>query len=300
VAHAAKARMEEGTKARVVLREETGTLVARKEDGDRRPGHAGALLDRVGPPLAALALLLGLWKVTTMVAGLPPYLLPPPEAVLEAAIQRWPYLLTQMRHTVGMALAGYGAAAVVGISVAILFSQSRWIERSLFPYAILLQTTPISAIAPLIVLWFGIGDLSVMMISFVISLFPIIANSTAGLVSVDHRLLDLFRLYNARRWQELWRLRIPFALPYVFTGLRISAGLSVLGAVLGEYLVGTGGVTGGMGYAIMAAAGQMRTALLIAAIALCALLGVSFFWIVSAVGHRLLVRWHDSSAPRQG
>lgn len=248
-----------------------------------------------GPPAASFALFLLLWEGAIRLLGIKPYLLPPPGRVVMAFRDDGLYLLEQLWHTVRMAAMGFALAAVIGLLVAIVFSQSKILERSLYPYAILLQTTPIIAIAPLIVMWAGIGDRSVVIIAFIIAVFPIIANTTLGLTSVDHNLLNLFAMNNASRWQELLWLRLPYSLPYLLTGLRISSGLSVIGAIVGEFLVGTGGVGGGMGYTLIIAAGQLKTARLFAAVLLCALLGISFFLLVGALSSRLLRHWHESA-----
>jgi NitT/TauT family transport system permease protein len=262
---------------------------------DAGPSRTRRLVSSLGPPALTFVLFLLAWRFVNGVLDVKPYILPPQERVLASFVEDGPYLLEQLWHTVKMSVVGYALAIAVGVSVAILFSQSKVLERSLYPYAILLQTTPIIAIAPLIVIWAGIGDNSVVIIAFIIALFPIIANTTLGLTSIDNNLLNLFRLNNASRWQELIWLRIPFSLPYLFTGLRISSGLAVIGAIVGEFLVGTGGTGGGMGYVLIVAAGQLKTARLFAAVLLCALLGIAFFLVVSTIGNQLLKNWHESA-----
>lgn len=250
---------------------------------------------RVAAPLLAFVGFLLAWKGATTFLNIKPFILPPPEAVLRSYVADGPYLLSQLAHTVQMSLTGFALAATIGVTVAVLFSQSKILEYSLYPYAILIQTTPIIAIAPLIVIWAGIGDTAVVVISFIIALFPIIANTTLGLTSVDNNLLNLFRLNGANRWQELAWLRLPFALPYLFSGLRISSGLAVIGAIVGEFLVGTGGTGGGMGYTLIIAASQLKTAMLFAAVSLCAGLGIATFLVVSTIGNLLLRNWHESA-----
>ena len=250
---------------------------------------------RLLAPAAAFCVFLVAWKGATTLFEIKPFILPPPEAVVTSFANDGPYLLRQLAHTVQMAVMGYVLAAFIGILVAIVFSQSKLLEYSLYPYAVLLQTTPIIAIAPLIVMWAGIGDTSIVVISFIIALFPIIANTTLGLTSVDNNLLNLFRMNNASRRHELLWLRLPFSLPYMFTGLRISSGLAVIGAIIGEFLVGTGGTAGGMGDTLIIAAGQLKTAMLFASVLLCALLGIVSFLIVSTIGNLLLRNWHESA-----
>lgn len=282
-----------GSTAELAATSGTEDVGAAADSPDR--ARARARLLRVLAPVAAFVLFVIAWKGATVLFDIKPFILPPPEAVVSAFGSEGPYLLRQLAHTVQMSVTGYLLATVIGVSAAILFSQSKLLEYSLYPYAVLLQTTPIIAIAPLIVMWAGIGDTSVIVIAFIIALFPIIANTTLGLTSVDNNLLNLFRMNNAGRWQELLWLRLPFALPYMFTGLRISSGLAVIGAIVGEFLVGTGGTAGGMGYTLIIAAGQLKTAMLFAAVLLCALLGIVSFLIVSTVGNLLLRNWHESA-----
>jgi NitT/TauT family transport system permease protein len=270
-------------------------MEAEEVTAPRERPRAVTLVRGIGPPALAFVVFLLAWRFVNGVLNVAPYILPPQERVLQAFVEDGPYLLEQLWHTVKMAVFGYALAIAVGVSIAVLFSQSKVLERSLYPYAIFLQTTPIIAIAPLIVIWAGIGDNSVVIIAFIIALFPIIANTTLGLTSVDNNLINLFRMNNATRWQELVWLRVPFSLPYLFTGLRISSGLSVIGAIVGEFLVGTGGVGGGMGYTLIIAAGQLKTARLFAAVFLCALLGIAFFLVVSTIGNQLLKNWHESA-----
>jgi NitT/TauT family transport system permease protein len=261
--------------------------------------RASALAAEIGPPVVMFVLFLTLWKAATLLLDIQPYIIPPPERVLQSFQEDGLYLLKQLEHTVRMAVLGFGLAAAIGIGTGVLFSQSRVLEKSLFPYAILLQTTPIVAVAPLIVLWAGIGDNSIVIIAFIIALFPIIANTTLGLTSVDRNLINLFEMGNASRWQKLLWLQLPYAMPNVFTGLRISSGLAVIGAIIGEFLVGTGGYGGGMGYTLILDSGQLRTARMFAAIGLTALLGLSVFALVGLVGNLLLKNWHESAVTHE-
>lgn len=196
-------------------------------------------------------------------------------------------------------MTGFAAAIVVGMSVALLMSQSKLIERCIFPYAVLLQTIPIVAIAPLIVIWLGPGAPAVITISFLISLFPIITNTTAGLLSTDHNLVAMFELYNASWWQRMVKLKFPAALPYIMTGLRISSGLAVIGAIVGEFIAGIGGRGGGIGFVITEAAGRLRMPYLFAAALTSSLLGIIIFIMVSYASARFLRHWHESAVRRE-
>ena len=177
----------------------------------------------------------------------PRYLLPSPTDVAAAWVDRSDVLLIALTSTFLSALSGFGLSIVIGMAVALVMSQSRLLERSLYPYAIMLQTIPIVAIAPLIVIWVGAGMPAVVIISFLISLFSIITKTTAGLTSTDHNLLSMFELYNASWLQRMVKLRLPFALLYIMTWLRISSGLAVIGAIVGEFIAGIGGLRGGLG-----------------------------------------------------
>lgn len=219
------------------------------------------------------------------------YLLPSPTEVAAAAQENIGTLGTAALATCFEAATGYLASIIVGIAFAALLSQSRLLERSIYPYAVLLQTVPVVAVAPLIVLWFGYGDVSVIIISFIMALFPIINNTLFGLRATPRPLVELFALHNRGRWTAFWKLRLPAALPGIFAGLRISAGLSVIGAIVGEFIIGSGNAQGGLGVQIVFAQGRMYTALLFAEVFAATLLGFVFFLIVSGLGRLVLTRW---------
>ena len=174
-----------------------------------------------------------------------------------------------------------------------MFSQSPWVRRSCLPYAIFLQTVPIVAIAPVIVAWVGEGFAAVVIVATIISLFPIITNGTEGLTSIPQGLQDVFALYGANRWQTLWKLQFPHALPYLVTGARIAAGSSVLGAIVGEMFAGVAKENPGLGYVIFAASDQFNMAFVFAAIGMTTLLGLGMFSVVQWIGDRYLLYWRD-------
>lgn len=244
------------------------------------------------PPLCAFALVLALWSVLVRAFDVPAYLVPLPSAVGAALTDNILALLTAGALTGAGALAGFLASLLVGIVSACVFSQSKILERSLYPYAIFLQTVPIVAIAPLIVIWFGTGFLSVVVVVFIVSVFPIITAGTAGLTRIDPALLDLFRLAGAGRGQTLCKLRLPSAVPALVTGARVSSGLAVVGAIMGEFFAGYGAARQGLGYLIIVTSGQLKTAYLFAAIFAATLLGLAFFAGVSLAGRLILERWH--------
>jgi NitT/TauT family transport system permease protein len=191
-------------------------------------------------------------------------------------------------------LTALALATLFGVVVALIFVQSRWIEMSFFPYAILLQVTPIVAIAPLIIIWVRDTRAALVLCAVVVAIFPVISNTTLGLRSVDPGLLNLFRLARATRWQTLWRLRVPSALPYFFGGLRIASGLALIGAVVAEFVAGTGGQGAGLAYQILLAGIQLNIPRLFAALALIALAGVSMFAATVGLSRLALARWHES------
>ena len=243
--------------------------------------------------------LLVAWQVICRVYNVPRILLPAPTDIVEAWIENRDSLLIALLSTFLSALIGFGLAIVVGMSVALLMSQSKLIERTIFPYAVLLQTIPIVAIAPLIVIWVKDSRNAVVVIAFLISLFPIITNTTAGLTSTDHNLVAMFELYNASWWQRTVKLKFPAALPYIMTGLRISSGLAVIGAIVGEFIAGIGGLRGGIGYVLTSAMAQIKMPYLFAAAFTSSILGILIFVLVSILSARFLRHWHESAVRRE-
>jgi NitT/TauT family transport system permease protein len=214
--------------------------------------------------------------------------------VLRTLVADRALLLDSLAVTLGIALAALAISIAVGTLVALLFVQSRWIEMSLFPYAVLLQVTPIVAIAPLIIIWVDDTRTALVMCAVVVAIFPIISNTTLGLRSVDPGLLDLFRTCRAGRLDILLRLRIPGALPYFFGGLRIASGLALIGAVVAEFVAGTGGQGAGLAYQILLAGIQLNIPRLFAALVLITLAGVVLFAATVWMSRLALGRWHES------
>jgi NitT/TauT family transport system permease protein len=248
---------------------------------------------------AVLACLIALWQIVIWMNHLPSYILPGPLAVASALLNRFPSLLNSLWITAAEAAGGLLASIVVGIGIAMIFAQWRWLRQMLYPYTILLQTVPIVAIAPLIINWAGAGIWPVTILTFIICLAPIIANTTQGLTSVDENLIHLFLMYKASRAQILFKLRFPNALPSVFTGIRISAGISVIGGITGELFAGSTRVgEGGLGYAILYASNQMEAAYLFALVFAATALGFAFFFIVMFFEWLALHNWHESSRPQ--
>lgn len=256
-------------------------------------------------PLVTGAIVLLGWQGAVAYFQLPPYLLPSPFLVLQTLFQDWGLLWPALLTTLQITLCAFGLATVSGLGLAMVFSQNIWIERSLFPYAIILQTTPIVAIAPLIILWVrkvvpgeSATFVSLVICAWIVALFPILSNTVLGLKSVDRTLLNLFQLYNASRWQTLIHLQLPHALPYFLGGLRISGGLALIGAVVAEFVAGTGGARSGLAYEILMASYNLKIPRMFAALVLISALGILLFSLLTAISHWLLHRWHDSALAR--
>lgn len=247
-------------------------------------------------PLCVAMLLLGGWQAWVTVADIPPYLLPSPWRIAQTLLSDWGLLSAAWWVTVKITLWAFAGAVLLGMGVAFAFVQSRWIEAAFFPYAVLLQVTPIVAIAPLIIIWVKDPTWSLVLCATLVALFPIIANTTQGLRSVSPGLAAYFELQGATRWQTLWRLRLPSALPYVFTGWRISGGLALIGAVVAEFVAGTGGTATGLAYQILQSGYQLDIPRMFAALTLVTLTGVAQFSLLSALSRRVLAGWHDSEA----
>src|SRR6185312_6330102 len=265
--------------------------------------RAEALL-RVRParwlaPLAVGIALVALWYWVVRLAAIPPYVVPGPLRVAESLWTDGPSLLGSLLVTLRITLAALAAAALLGGAIAILFARSRLLEISLFPYAVILQVTPIVAIAPLIIIWVQNTFLALLLCAWIVAFFPVVSNTTLGLNSADRNLAELFRLYGASRWQALWQLRLPSALPYFLGGLRISGGLALIGAVVAEFVAGTGGAETGLAFRILEAGYRLQIPRLFAALVLLSATGIAIYWVLSLVSWLLLRRWHESALPRE-
>jgi NitT/TauT family transport system permease protein len=246
--------------------------------------------------LAVFVALLLLWQIVLWVFHVAPYMLPSPWAVAKAVGARLPSLLDSLAITAEESAGGLAASIAVGVLIALFFAQSRWVRKMFYPYTLLLQTVPIIAIAPLILMWVGAGQPAVTLIAFIISLAPIIANTTQGLISVDENLVHLFLMHNASRRQLLFKLRLPHAVPSLFVGIRIASGIAVIGAITGELYAGSSRVgQGGLGYSILYASSQLQTDYLFALVFAATVLGFSFFFIVMFLEWYFLHRWHESA-----
>lgn len=246
------------------------------------------------PPVIVFAAFMLLWQFGTELFGIEPYLLPKPTDIFQAAVQNWGNLWSAVSRTIIESMVGFIFSVIVGVLAAIIMASSKILERSLYPYAIILQTIPIVAIAPIIVIWFGAGINAIVIIAFTIGFFPMLSNTLIGLNATDRGMINLLSLYRASKWQIMWKVRIPFALPYIIAGLKISCTLGIIGAIVGEYTAGIGGGEGGLGYAITVASSRMEIPFLFACGIAASLLGIVFFLAVSLLSKWLLGSWHES------
>jgi NitT/TauT family transport system permease protein len=254
----------------------------------------GAAALRIAAPILVGIAFVLLWHGFVTHYQLPSYLVPSPFLVFQTLLQDWPLLARSLLFTLQVTALAFLLAVLIGVLTAFVFVQSRVLELSLFPYAVLLQVTPIVAIAPLIIIWVKNTVLALVVCATIVALFPIISNTTLGLRSVDSGLQDLFRIYGASRWQTLKRLRIPSALPYFFAGLRVSGGLALIGAVVAEFVAGTGGTVSGLAYQILQSGLQLNIPRLFAALLLITLAGIVIFWAITLAAKLALRHWHES------
>jgi NitT/TauT family transport system permease protein len=258
-----------------------------------------ASVDVIAPVVVGILAILA-WDIFVRVTKMPPYLLPGPFLVLQTLITDWNTLFPSLIITLQITIAAFIAAVISGLLVAILFTQSKWIERSLFPYAVILQTTPIVAIAPLIIIWLKNSTFAALVVcAWIVAFFPIVSNTTLGLNSIDHNLSNVFQLYRASRWQTLLYLRLPAAMPYFLGGLRISGGLALIGAVVAEFVAGTGGAQSGLAYQILMASYNLQIPRMFAALFLTTALGVIIFVLLTILSNFLLKNWHESAVKRE-
>lgn len=283
---------------RVAEREEAAA--ATRAGGAPAEGSLSRTLGRVLPPVLIGVAALAAWELLVRTKEIPHYILPGPLLIIRTLVTDWPTLFPSLVVTVTITAAALTAATVAGVLIAILFAQSKWIELSFFPYAVILQVTPIVAIAPLIIIWVKNIPLSLLICAWIVAFFPIVSNTTLGLNSTDHNLLSLFELYGASRRQVFWYLRLPSALPYFLGGLRISGGLALIGAIVAEFVAGTGGIQSGLAYRILESGYTLQIPRMFAALLMVTGTGISIFLALTAVTHLALRRWHESAVRREG
>lgn len=262
-------------------------------------GLPASVWPRILAPLVIGVAMLALWEFAVRWNDIPHYVLPGPILVGQTLVADWGTLSGSLWVTLKITFMALAAAIVVGVTLAVLFSQSKWLEMALLPYAVILQVTPIVAIAPLIIIWANDIDLSLLICAWIVAFFPILSNTILGLNSADHNLVNLFELYGASRWQTMRYLKLPAALPYFLAGLKISGGLALIGAVVAEFVAGTGGSASGLAYRILEAGYQLKIPRVFAALVMISLSGIAIFLATSLISYLLLHRWHESAIRRE-
>jgi NitT/TauT family transport system permease protein len=281
------------------------TLISREhasieaeEPRRRHPARIEAVARIVAPLILAFLALLG-WDLVVRLNHIPPYILPGPLLVAETLWTDWGTLSPSLLVTLKITFMALGVAIAGGVGLAVLFSLSRWIELALFPFAVILQVTPIIAVAPLILIYVDNTYAALLICAWIVAFFPILSNTTLGLNSADHNLRNLFELYRASRWQELRYLRLPAAMPYFLGGLRIAGGLSLIGAIVAEFAAGTAGTGSGLAYRILEAGYRLNIPRMFAALILISVTGIVIFLFFTLVSHLCLRRWHESAVRRE-
>jgi len=249
---------------------------------------------RIALPIVVLAFGLAVWELVVRLDNIPPYVLPSPGLILQTLVADWALLSQSLVVTLVTTVEGFLLAAIGGVGLAILFNQSRLVEYSLYPYAVILQVTPIVAVAPLLLIYLP-QHAAVLACAWIVAFFPVLANATLGLNSIDRNLADLFALYGASRGQILWNLKLPSALPYMLAGLRIAGGLSLIGAVVAEIAAGSAGAGSGVAYRIAESGYRLNIPRMFAALLLLSVAGIAIFYLLSTINYLALRRWHESA-----
>jgi NitT/TauT family transport system permease protein len=291
----------------------SSTIIASADPAELARARAQRLYDIAKwlLPFVVLFAVLAYWQWAVVHYDVKPYLLPSPLRILTTLGADWPLLFPSLINTLEITFGALALAVIGGGGLAILFAQSRWIEMALVPFAITLQVTPIIAIAPLIIVYlkdvtldlgvFTISDVTLQLLTcaWIVAFFPMLSNTTIGLNSADHNLRNLFELYGATRWQTLRLLRLPAALPYFLAGLKIASGLSLIGAVVAEFVVGAQGAGSGLASRIQESAFRLNIPRMYAAVVLISLTGIAIYLVTTWVSYLLLKRWHESAIRRE-
>jgi NitT/TauT family transport system permease protein len=267
------------------------------EEPIRAQGRAEDVL-RLALPIVLLGLGIVAWELVVRLKGIPPYVLPAPSLVFATLVSDWPVLSESLAVTLVTTLEGFVLALIGGVGLALLFNLSRLVEYSLYPYAVILQVTPVVAIAPLLLIYLP-QQVAVVVCAWIVAFFPVLANTTLGLNSVDRNLKELFALYGASREQALWQLKLPSALPHILGGLRIAGGLSLIGAVVAEIAAGSAGAGSGLAYRIAESGYRLNIPRMFAALLLLSVAGIVIFMGLSLVSHLVLRRWHESALGKE-
>lgn len=263
------------------------------------PGNI-PLAARIIVPVALGILMVAAWQFIVWYLKIPKYILPAPSLIVASLWTGYSSLMPALRDTAIITFEAFATAVVLGTAFAVLFAQSRVFEISLFPYAVILQVTPVVAIAPFIIIWVGLDHVgrALLILATIVAFFPILSNTTLGLKSVDHNLRNLFDLYQASRWQRLRELQFPSALPYLLGGMKISGGLALIGAVVAGFVAGSGDGTG-LAWRIVESANRLDIPRMFAALFLLSALGITIFFGLTAVETLLLRKWHESAVGRE-
>lgn len=261
-------------------------------------GSTGLRVLRILLPLLVLAAAIAVWELVVRVNNIPPYILPSPMAVFRTLVSDWAVLSQSLVTTLLTTVEGFVAAAIGGIALALLFHQSKWLEYSMFPFAVILQVTPVIAIAPLLLIYLP-QQTAVVVCAWIVAFFPVLSNTTLGLNSVDRNLAGLFQLYGASRLQTLRLLELPSALPYILGGLRIAGGLSLIGAVVAEIAAGTAGAGSGLAYRIAESGYRLNIPRMFAALLLLSLAGIVIYGLLALTSYLVLRRWHESALGKE-
>ena len=251
-------------------------------------------------PVIVFVLAIAAWEWRVHASGISPLVLATPSDIWTALFAHWDVLGPALLFTLRITAEAFVLATVAGVAIAVLFSLSRVIEWALYPFAVVLQVTPVVAIAPLLLIWIGYDNVNevLVVLAWIISFFTVLSNTVTGIKSADHNLMDLMKLYGASRWQILWRLQLPSALPYILTGMKISGGLALIGAVTAEFVAGSGNDLG-LGWVITLSTRSLDTAQAFAALALLSMLGILILFALTALEWALLHRWHESAVKKQ-
>lgn len=277
-----------------------GARAATHRSTSRRPRLPRRLVEAAPPVLVGIASLAA-WEWAVQASGIPPYIVPAPTAVVASFAADWQSLLLSLWFTAKITIAAFAMAVIGGVALGIVFTLSRAVERTLWPYAVALQVTPVVSIAPLVIIWVGYERLwlALLILSWLVAFFPMLANTVLGLRSADRGLINLMRLYKTSRWQLLWHVRLPAALPYMLAGVRISSGLALIGAVVAEFVAGSGSATG-IAWRIVESGNMLDIPRTFACIFLLCGFGLLIWQAASWVQWALLHRWHESELKEEG
>jgi NitT/TauT family transport system permease protein len=249
-------------------------------------------------PALMFVIVIAAWELFVRLAHVPTFELPAPSLVIETLVKDWGTLFDSLLVTLSITFEALIAAIVGGVALALSFRLWRPLERAFFPFAVVMQVTPVISIAPLLLVYLSSGA-AVLVCAFLVAFFPILANTSLGLASADHNLIDLFELYGASRWQQLWLLRLPSALPYFLGGLRIGGGLALIGAIVAEIAAGSAGSGSGLAYRIVESGFRLNIPRMFAALLLISVTGILIFLFFTGLSYMMLHKWHDSVRSRE-